>query len=260
MLSGSTPLETLVPDAPEIRAFDIEPVALPDVEILQWSFEVAAGEVTELYPPALHPTLPPMAMIVAWSVPDSPWGAFELAQVRLSCRSGARPRGLLVGAVIDNAAAGGALAEHWGLRARVGRVAVERYYDAARVEVALDGDTILAVRGDDPDPLQPNDIQLFAAMHAARTPAGLRLVQFDPTWELTRAERYTPVLEAFDAGAWGQPRLEPNYPVVAFGAKANGVLPRLRFATRPDVNAFEGAETLVQGSDAAAAAATGEAS
>lgn len=244
MLSGSTPLETLVPDAPEIRAFDIEPVALPDVEILQWSFEVAAGEVTELYPPALHPTLPPMAMIVAWSVPDSPWGAFDLAQVRLSCRSGARPRGFLVGAVIDNAAAAGALAEHWGLRARVGRVAVERYYDAARVEVAIGGETALAVRGDDPDLLRPNDIQFFAAMHAARTPAGLRLVQFDPAWEVTRAERYTPVLEAFDADAWGQPGLEPNYPVVAFGASANGTLPRLRFATRPDVNAFEGAETL----------------
>ena len=244
MLSGSTPLEILVPDAPEIRAFDGEPVPLTDVEILQWTFEVAAGEVTELYPPALHPTLPPMAMIVAWSVPDSPWGAFGLVQVRLSCRSGARPRGFLVGAVVDNAAAGGALAKHWGLRARVGRVEVERYYDAARVEVALEGDTTLAVRGDDPDLLRANDIQFFAAMHAARTPAGLRLVQFDPTWDVTRAERYTPVLEAFDGEAWGQPRLEPNYPVVAFGARANATLPRLRFATRPDVNAFEGAETL----------------
>ena len=81
-------------------------------------------------------------------------------------------------------------------------------------------------------------------MHAARTRAGLRLVQFDSTFEVTRAERYTPVLEALDAGAWGQPRLEPTYPVVAYGARAEITLSRLRFATRPDVSAFEGAETL----------------
>ena len=244
MLSGTVPLETLVPDAPEIHAFDIEPVRLPDVEMLHWSFEVAAGDVTELYPPALHPTLPPMAMIVAWAVPESPWGAFRLAQLRLSSRSGARPRGFLVGAVSDNAAAGGALADHWGLRARTGQVAVERYYDSASAEAAIDGETVLAVRADDPEPLRPNDIQFFGTMHAARTPAGLRLVQFDSTFEVTRAERYTPVLEALDAGAWGQPRLEPTYPVVAYGARADVTLPPLRFATRPDVNAFEGAETL----------------
>ncbi len=244
MLSGTTALETLAPDAPEIRSFDVNAVPLAGVEMLHWSFEVAAAGLTELYPPALHPTLPPVAMFVAWAVPDSPWGAFRLAQVRLSCRSGARPRGFLVGAVIDNAAAGGALADHWGLRPGVGEVTVERYYDAARVEVAVEGETVLAVRADDPDPLRPNDIQFFATMHAARTPAGLRLVQFDPTIEVTRAERYTPVLEAFDGGAWGQPRLEPNYPVVAYGAHADITLPRLRFATRPDVSAFEGAETL----------------
>lgn len=244
MLAGTAPLETLLPGAPEIRSFDIEPVPLADVEMLHWSFEVAAGDVTGLYPPALHPTLPPMAMIVAWAVPESPWGAFRLAQIRLSCRSGARPRGFLVGAVIDNAAAAGALADHWGLRARTGRVAVERYYDAARAEVAIDGETVLAARADDPEPLRPNDIQFFGTMHAARTPAGLRLVQFDPTIEVTRAERYTPVLETLDAGAWGQPGLEPTYPVVAFGARAQTTLPRLRFATRPDVSAFEGAETL----------------
>ena len=244
MLSGSTPLEVLVPDAPAITSFDIEPVPLADVEVLQWSFEVAAGEVAALYPPALHPTLPPMLMIVAWSVPDSPWGAFELAQLRLSCRSGARPRGFLLSAVVDNEAAASALAEHWGIAARVGRVTAERHYDAARVEVELEGETVLAARGDDPDLLRPSDLQFFAAMHAARTPAGLRLVQFDPAWEIARAERYVPVLEAFDAEAWGRPGLEPNYPVVAFGARASGTLPRLRFATRPDVSAFEGAETL----------------
>ena len=244
MLSGATPLTTLVPELPEIRAFDVAPVSLPDMEMLHWSFEVAAGDVAAMYPPALHPTLPPMAMFVAWSVPESPWGPFRLAQLRLSCRSGARPRGFLVGAVIDNAAAGGALAEHWGLAARVGRVGIERQYYAAAVEVELDGSPVLALRGDDPDLLRPSDIQFFATMHAARTPAGPRLVQFDPVLEITRAERYAPVLDEFDAAAWGQPLLRPSYPVMAFGAGGGGTLPRLRFATRTDVSAFEGTERL----------------
>ena len=244
MLSGTTPLDTLVPNAPVLRAFDAEPIALTDVEMLQWSYEIAASDVVAMYPPALHPTLPPMAMFVVWSVSDSPWGAFNLAQLRLSCRSGARPRGFLVSAVIDNVEACAALAEHWGLAAAQGQVSVDRHYDAADVAVAVDGETVLAVRGDDPDLLRPSDLQFFATMHAARTAAGLRLVQFDPSWEVIRAERYTPVLEVFDADAWGQPRLQPTWPVVAFGASGNGTLSRPRFATRPDVTAFEGTERL----------------
>ncbi|MGH2685235.1 MAG: hypothetical protein ACRDJP_07205, partial [Actinomycetota bacterium] len=75
-------------------------------------------------------------------------------------------------------------------------------------------------------------------MNLADTPRGLRLVQVDPDYEVHRAERASPRLSVFDAGAWGEPLLEPVHPVVATFAVADVVLPRLRYVCRPEELAF----------------------
>ena len=95
-----------------------------------------------------------------------------------------------------------------------------------------------------PVSLQVNDVQSFASMHAAQTPSGLRLVQFDPNYEVSRTERYAPSLEHFDAVSWGREGIVPSYPVTAWGANATIHLPRIRFACRADIDAFRGTESV----------------
>jgi hypothetical protein len=51
-------------------------------------------------------------------------------------------------------------------------------------------------------------------------------------------------VRSFDAGAWGDPRVQPVYPVSASLAVADVTLPRIRFLCRPDVLAFEGTEVV----------------
>jgi hypothetical protein len=220
-------------------SLDVEPLTLESVEILTVTYEIRAAVNEAVLPPGLHPTIPPIVTFVVWRTTG-----FSLAQVRIGCRSGMRPRAFLVSAVLDGVAAP-PLAERWGFAIRPGAVELTRSYD--RIRVRVDGGNLLDVDMVDPSPLRPGDIQWIANMNLAQTPRGLRLVQVDPDYAVTRAERGRPRLHHFDASAWGEPLLEPVHPVVATFAVADVTLPRLRFVCRPDVLAFFGTEPAVEG-------------
>jgi hypothetical protein len=244
VLFGTAQLDPLAADAPVMANLDTEPLLLRAVWVLQATFEMPSAARDVLIPAALHPTDPPLASWMFFRCTESPFGPFVLAQLRVSCRSGLRPRGFLVESVVDSADAGRALAERWGYRSCVGEVRLAQQYDAVEAAVRLGGETILELGLRDPDPLGAHDLQFTASMHLAHTPRGLRLVQVDPTFAVERAERGRPHLVAFDAAAWGDARIAPTEPVVASIARADVTLPKLRYLCRPDVWAFEGTETV----------------
>ena len=93
MLSGAADLDALAARAPMMQALDVPPLRLEEVEVLQATFELPYASREPLLPPGLHPTTPPLLVVLAWSVGGSPWGPFSMAQTRISCRSGVRPAG-----------------------------------------------------------------------------------------------------------------------------------------------------------------------
>lgn len=240
MLTGTADLEALAGSAPALASLDPEPVTFEDVEVLQAAFEMAYESRQVTLPPGLHPTTPPMIVIVAWSVPDSEWGPFAMAQARVSCRSGVRPRGFVAGCLVSSPDAAAGLASRWGFPTRVAQVGLERFYDSA----VLDAPGAVHLTGLDPDPLGAGDVQYTVTTTLAHTPRGLRLVQVEPEYELHRVERVRPRLDQFDAGAWGAPELSPRHPVSATVGVGRVSIPKLRFVSRPDVLAFEGTETV----------------
>lgn len=244
MLTGTSRLDQLIPDLPTIASWNVEPVALEEVEILQAQFELAATDIERFLPPALHPTLPPLGHWTCWDVPDSPWGRFRLVQFRLSCRSGARPRSFLLGSMIDNAVAQENLSDGWGLAASQAKIRFLRSYDAAEFQATLNDHLAIDIKLRNPESLAVSDLQLFASMHGANTPNGLRLVQFDPSYEVHRTERYIPTINHFDANAWQLAGIDPVYTVIAWGANATIHLPNIRFVCHPDIDAFRGTESV----------------
>jgi hypothetical protein len=244
VLSGTADVAGQAERAPTMTSFEAAPVTFAGVEVLQATFEMrwSARQVT--LPPGLHPTNPPIVVFLVWRVPESPWGPFSLAQVRVGCRSGVRPRGLVAGAVNDNPAAAAALAAGWGLPGRAGTVSLRRGYDAVDVDVVVDGRRALGLVGRHPDPLSPGDVQYTVTMTLANTPKGLRLVQVEPEYQLARVERLRARLSEFDPAAWGDGVLAPSSPVSATIGLGDVTLPRLRFVSRPDVLAFEGTEAV----------------
>lgn len=220
------------------------PVVFEGAEVLQATFEMAysAREIT--LPAGLHPTSPPLMVVLAWSAPAGPWGPFSMAQVRVSCRSGVRPRGFVAGCVTDRRAAAEGLRSTWGLPAELGEVVLARRYDSVDLSVESAAGPAMVFRGLDPDPLAPGDVQYTVTTTLAHTPRGLRLVQVDTDYDLRRVERVRPRLEHFAADAWGSPHLAPRQAVSATIGLGDITVPPLRFLTRPDVSAFEGTEPV----------------
>jgi hypothetical protein len=244
MLSGTKSASALEAGAPVMPDLDTEEAVLEDVAILVVLHEFAADGIVDVLPPGLHPTIPPLVTWMIWQVGDSPFGPFSIAQTRIECRSGARPRAFGVSAVVDSADVAGELASRWGFTTRAGGVDVQRSYDRKRATVALDERTVLDVEAVDPVPLRPSDVQWISNMHIAHTPRGLRLVQVDPSYDVVRAERARPVVHAFDGAAWGEPAIVPTSPIAASISTATITLPRIRFLCAPDQPAFFGTEVI----------------
>jgi hypothetical protein len=244
VLTGTADLQALATRAPTMASLDAGPVRLQDADILQAAFEQPYASRGAALPPGLHPTTPPLLVLVGWRVRRSPWGPFALAQARVSCRSGVRPRGFVAGCVVDNPAAAAALSSGWGLPARAGSVGLVRGYDRTELVVEQGGRIAARLVALDPDPLGPGDVQFSVTSTLAITPRGLRLVQVEPEYELRRVERARPRLDHFDAAAWGESLLEPCYPVAATISVGDITIPGLRYVSRPDVLAFEGTEQL----------------
>lgn len=244
MLVGTEDPSRFEVGAPELASFDSDGVTFVDSVFVQALFEIRSDGMCEMLPPALHPTLPPVAGFSVFEVPDSEWGAFRMAQLRIECRSGLRPRGMLVSAVIDNESARDALAMRFGFRAVVGEVELARAYDTTRVCVEVAGQTWLRTSMRGPQRIGEGDTQFVSSIHPARTPMGFRLVQVDTRHAIRRAERAPLEIEKFEGAAWGEGRIVPSLPLPAVVGIADITIDPIRFVCRADVLAFEGTESV----------------
>lgn len=221
---------------PTLTSPAAEPVALGTAEIFQAAFEHAGGSGGRAFlPDGLVPTIPTLVTMLAIRVPDGPHGGFTLAQVRVSCRSGARARALVVASAVDASDECAAwLAAGWGIGGERAAVRYERRYDRVRItapwfDVGVDG----------PRPIGVDDVQYVTGLHPVTTGNGERLAQVELEIALDRVERGRPELHAFDVGG-----LNPRFPVAATSAMGQLTLPQVRFVLRPDVPPHVGTERL----------------
>jgi hypothetical protein len=245
MLTGTGDVDDFLGHAATLDDFTTEAVTLPEAEILQALFEIRIGARQASLPAGLHPTNPPTFVAQLWRCADSPWGPFALAQARIGCRSGLRPRGFVQGCVCDNDAATDALRRRWGFPARAGTVTLRRQYDATYASVTLGGRQVFELMALDPEPLGPDDVSFSTAANLAHTPRGLRLVQVDIDVRATRAERVRPRLACFEGAALGvHPTVVPYHPVSASTTVGDITIQRLRYVSKPDELAFTSTEVL----------------
>jgi Acetoacetate decarboxylase (ADC) len=244
MLQGTADVDVLAANAPYVATPAAEPLSIPKAELLQVAWEVAARHRDALFPPALHPVNPPVVTFSFLRASECTHGPFTLAETRLLCRSGIRTRGFHVGAFVDNAEVAPILSSRWGYRVTVADVTMNRRYEGATGQVAVDGVPVLLAGHTSPRTLSPSDLQYTSTMSAARLDRGLRLLQVERDHQFVSAERGDPFVATFDAAAWGEPRLRLAHPVSASSAVADVTFKPVRFVCRADVWAFEGTEPL----------------
>ena len=223
---------------PELSSPAAEPAVLAGVEVFQAAFEHAGSRGDLFLPKGLVPTIPTLVTLLAVRATDGPEGPFTFAQLRVSCRSGARARAMVVAtAVHADTASASWLASHWGI-AGEGPVEIDRRYDRVGVrapwfDVVLEG----------PRPIGVHDVQYVTGLHPVTTAAGDRLAQVELEVALDRVERGRPVLHRFESPD-GAARLDPRFAVAATSGVGTLTLPQVRFVLQPDLPAHLGTERV----------------
>lgn len=258
-LSGTLDIAPLVASLPRVTRYATEPWSSEGVGMLHLTFEInTSGDdarVLELLPKALHPTIPPIVFFSIATYPESPFGPFTLAQVRAGCRASALPRGFLLRAYSDSAAACDALAGSWGFDCHPGDVRVRRFHDRIEASVTRDGTEILRASLLDPEPISGSDVQYVATMNLALSPPsegsvggadGVKpvLVQVDPAYTFHRAERGRPQIATFDRAAWRADGIDPSWPVAATFTQCESGMPAVRYVIDPAQPAIVGTRRL----------------
>jgi hypothetical protein len=247
-LAGSLDIRPLLAGSPEVVLDDEAELRVDDVDILQVLYEVRVADRESLVPPALNPTIPPVVSFLVYRAKESEFGPFALAQVRLTARSGVRPRAYLVSARCDNPVLSSLLARSWGFRVTPGEIELRRFHDRVDCVVAEGGRTILDLSLIDPVPVTGHDVQYPPGMHLARIARdGVlipRIVQVDSEYEFRRADRGRPSLASFDPSAWGDERLVPDIAVSASFAACDMTIANVRYICNPDIPASEGTEKV----------------
>jgi hypothetical protein len=247
-LFGVSEIAPWLDHAPVMESLLTETELLPSVEVLQAMFEIDDRVMLDLLPKALHPTIPPTVTFVFWRCQEGPLGAFNLAQVRVGCRAGVRPRGFLAASYCDSETASQALRSRWGLNCRPGIVRLRRHYDRITGSVVTADETVLQVALADPQAISGADAQYVASMHLARVRGEDAekplLVQVDPEYTFRRADRGRPVVEQFAPAAWAVEGLKPVYAVSSTMCVCDITLPHIRYTVDPDVPAMQGTKTV----------------
>jgi Acetoacetate decarboxylase (ADC) len=256
-LAGSLDIRPLLDGAPEVVLDERDELRVDDVDILQVLYEVRVADREALVPPALNPTIPPVISFLVFRAKDSSFGPFGLAQLRLTARSGVRPRAYLVSARCDNAALSDVLARSWGFRIAPADIDLRRFHDRVESsvrEVGRDGrrdgrpTSILEVSLVDPVPVTGHDVQYPPGMHLAQVERNgvlmPRIVQVDCEYEFRRADRGRPELTSFDPAAWGDERLVPDLAVSASFSACDMTITNVRYMCNPDIPAAEGTEKV----------------
>lgn len=247
-LSGTRDVSALAERAPRMPSLHTEAWEIKQVRVLQVLYEIDDSDLVGLLPKALNPTIPPTVTFIAWDVPESEAGPFTIAMVRVGCRAGVRPRGLLTRSFCTSSKASELLRDRWGFDVQPGEVTLGHYYDRIALGVVVGGKTILECGITDPDLTGGGDVQYVASMHLARVERDgqqvARLVQVDPDYVFHRAERGKPWLQNFDTNGWAAEGVTPVYPVSASYAICDIRLPVLRYLMDPDKSPFVGTEKI----------------
>ena len=247
-LSGTRDYRTLLTEAPLMADFATEPWAIQGVGILQVMYELRDGAMQSLLPASLHPTIPPTIVFTVIRANDSSIGPFTLAEARIGCRAGARPRSFLARCYADTEKAATEFRTRWGYNARVADVRLRPGYDRTSATVKVNGTLALEIALINPEAISGSDVQWLPNVQLVRTVRDgaevARIIQVDPDFSYTKADRGKPELQAFDASAWLLDGADPWWPVSASHVIADMQMPKLRYAMDPEKPAAAGVERL----------------
>lgn len=242
---GTVDATKQVDDLPTITEFVPDALPIEGARLIQVVSEVPRGSTAGMLPSALAPVSPAFMSWRGLFLPETPWGPTTIAETRILCRAGFRPRVYLLDAKTDNPDALEPLRSRWGYRIETAeKVSLRRYHDATQLEVVDNGVTTLSLEAVQPTTTSGTAFGMNASIHLANTPIGPKLVQVGIDYTFTRAEICRPKIRTFVPSAWRAEGLDSTYPVSAISGVADIELREIKFATDLDKPALFGTQPV----------------
>lgn len=228
----------------EIHGYKGGAWTLKGAQILNVCYEIDNDTIASLLPVTLRPVIPAYGIFNVTHYPESPVGAFSIAEVRVGSRAGVRPRGFVLRSYVDNEGAGRELAERWGYPTVSGKVYLRAFHDRVVANVTtVQGVKAFELEMLDREFISGGDIQYISSMHLARNKEDgkLAVVQVDPEWVFHKAERGRPHMITLDSKSWGAgDKLRADYPISATYTTSDVTLSEIRYVSDPNQDAFRG--------------------
>ena len=221
--------------ASKFDPWDGDAWVLKNAELLAVSIEIQPV-ARALLPPGMHPSVPMYAVFSVGRFPDSPVGPFTMAQVLISGRVGIRPRGFALKTLVNNETARRELAARWGYPVASGEAKIHSRHDRVQAEVRAGGALVLECELTDREPIEGSDIEPLASTNLAHNAADekLVLIQVEPAYEYSKAERGRPRILSFDPAAWRTGgHVQLNQGITAVYSHCDMALPPPRFIMDP---------------------------
>ena len=233
----------MVQSAPAINGDKTEPWILKGARILTLNMEIDDDPADNLIPATMHPSIPPYAIFCVTNYPDSPVGPFTIAEVRVSGRTGVRPRGFVLRSFCDNEDARRELAARWGYPAVAGDVKLYIRHDRVVADAGAGGKPVLECEllGSRRDLRRRYPVRREHASGSQPLLRQTRSRAVDPDFTFAKAERGKPRVILLDNDAFGAgANLRLANPISASFTTADVTLPKIRYICDPGLPAMQG--------------------
>ncbi len=240
---GTLRLEDWMSRVSEVDGYTTQPLSLKGAMVMNLASEIASLAADPLVPAAMNPSIPPYLHCTISDFPETPFGPFKIAELRIVARAAYRPRAFVLRSFIDNPEAERELARRWGYPAAAGRIEIRQRHDRVETMVYAGGRLLLHAEMRQREIVAGVDLQFISSMHLVRNRADGKtvLMQVDPEYAVTQAERGASNIILADPESWHtDEHLVLTNPMTATLAFCDVTLPRIRYVCDPLRPANEG--------------------
>ena len=165
-------------------------------------------------------------------VDNQPLGAFDFAYVGIACRTGIKPRHLVMSSFCSSPSAAEFMRKRYGFACQLANVSCRETYDRVRGVVTVDERSVLDVSITDCVPLlgAGATIKYSPALNAVKLGDAGTLVQFEAAYEFKRVLRGKPRAVTFESTALGDVTLTPTHAIAGSHAVMDLHLMPMRFS------------------------------
>ena len=173
---------------------------IENVDVFYSLFEVSMEDALALIPSGLHPSIPAVMGVTFWRTKDSEFGAFTLGFAALACRTGIKPRHLVLQAYCNNDQAREFFGARYGFNCKPAEVFFQENYDRFYGRVTHNDKVVLEAETSEALPLVGGGVAVKYSppLNATRINNADTLIQFEAGYEFKRAARGKPKLMAFE--------------------------------------------------------------